>query len=980
MQQPTPPRVRITPRPDGVEGVCVYEACDPGGQRVPGPRVVIVGRQHGNEPVGAEVIGRLAACVSEHLVAGTLVTVVANLEAAALDVRHTPDGVDMNRLWDADRLVALAAADPDTLCSEERRVREIFPFVQHADGVFDLHSTSRPSPAHLLFRDDLRHAALAARLGVSRMVTGVHENAVLDGGLCADVGLRPGEPSDWVGFTLEAGQHLNPDNVQRAWSVVVRFLVEMGIWQDAQERYEPVPYEVYDIIDRFLQSPGGASSYRFVGYEGGEAGGGRQGPPRFLESFDAIEADEILLRRDDGEVVRAEAPFTMLMPAPTAGPGEDLFYITQRRHAALQSRPADSHTARVEAFAIERMMDLLAWDDAQRGNTRVSVTSRRTLDLCAELVARTARLPVGHPHRRITVVGRGDWGGDESEQRASRRWHAALRQAVEDGVPVARVQLLRGAAIGWLGRVFEHIATTPGSTLHVSGRQPHTVSVVLVGDPEQALSTGEFRHVGVAMLVEAATVEPDGDDVRTRVARAGLFGARPELLRAAAGLVRSLRREHEHQLQGGELALLARHLGPDGTLLEAPDAAPLVTLQLQRWQRSLRKVVTRPATLEAGTLGTWLARVMVGTGILDAHALRAWLVRPHEGGWHIDPRRIEVLPDPGLLTAQPMLLPPPVLDARQVDADNIDRWMGWKRYLRDVQGMPGTRGRDLEIAFAPAMIQNTVAGWMDDARALARNEPGKWLVAIAGDGLSPRRDRAAEGWNVLWAHRQVMLDKHLRYLRVQHAQGAHVAWLKDFVQTIGQRDAQAAPMAMCWETEHGGSVNIMLVAHHEGEGEPDPWSLDDWTIERCSVLVSDSAGAQDYQVALFTARDDQGIVNQELVHFGRMHCERLLKQSSWRFQGRGGALAQHALENAARQLVADQVASVTELRHELRDVPEAARGEWVARRLGLLDREISQRVAEAVTEGHPVPDAARRIWKDLTPWPGPLWREMGRLD
>src|SRR5690606_23186778 len=98
----------------------------------------------------------------------------------------------------------------------------------------------------------------------------------------------------------------------------------------------------------------------------------------------------------------------------------------------------------------ERMLDLLADDAFERGSTTASFDGRQVLDLCAEEVMRALRLPAGHPHRRIAVVGRGDFGGDEAERRAGQRYRRAMRRAIAEGLPIDRVQLLRGSGIGWL--------------------------------------------------------------------------------------------------------------------------------------------------------------------------------------------------------------------------------------------------------------------------------------------------------------------------------------------------------------------------------------------------------------------------------------------------------------------------------------------------------------------------------------------------
>ena len=79
-----------------------------------------------------------------------------------------------------------------------------------------------------MFRDDQRHAAIAARLGVENLITGLHENDILSGGVTANVGLRPGEMGPRLGFTFEAGQHSDAGNAERAFGVAERLLVELG--------------------------------------------------------------------------------------------------------------------------------------------------------------------------------------------------------------------------------------------------------------------------------------------------------------------------------------------------------------------------------------------------------------------------------------------------------------------------------------------------------------------------------------------------------------------------------------------------------------------------------------------------------------------------------------------------------------------------------------------------------------------------------
>ena len=95
---------RVTAPHRGVAGTSLYEAVGPDGELRPGIRVAIVGLMHGNEPVGGAVLDRLAEQAGRELRAGSVLAIRANLEAEALDLRHTPDGLDLNRLWDRDTL------------------------------------------------------------------------------------------------------------------------------------------------------------------------------------------------------------------------------------------------------------------------------------------------------------------------------------------------------------------------------------------------------------------------------------------------------------------------------------------------------------------------------------------------------------------------------------------------------------------------------------------------------------------------------------------------------------------------------------------------------------------------------------------------------------------------------------------------------------------------------------------------------------
>jgi len=992
--------VRVTEPCAGVEGTALYEAVDASGQLVPGARLAIIGLMHGDEPVGDRTLTRLEPQFTERLIAGSVLTVRANLEAARLGLRNTPDGVNMNRLWDRDTLARLQVDEPT--CYEERRVAELAPWILSCAAILDLHSTSRPAPPFMLFRDDQHHALLAMKLGVERIVTGLYEASIVEGGLCSNAGLTVGEPSERVGFTFEAGQHTNPANAERAFEVAVRLLGLLGLWSELlpPSTVEPA---VYEIIDRVAQAPSGTPPWRFVGYQGGEAGSSRSGLPRQLASFEDIEADEIILRRSGQVVERARVPFTMLMPAPTAAPSDDLYFVAQRRHGGLgrQAGPRTDEQARREAYAVEHMLDLLEDDDFQRGTTWLSFDSRHVLDLCADQIAHTLRLPQGHPHRRIAVVGRGDWGGDDSERRAGQRYRHAMRLAVREGVELDRIQLMRGASMGWLDSLtspgmrwmLTERSQIPGARpvrFWVSARQPHAVSILVLGDLDRGLREGDTRHVRVVLVIEAANVEPDEDTAQVRSVRAGLVSARVDFLRATSRLLHALKNEHRRLL---ELSPLSEHAGlravtaSDGAISPTEREGELDgmrdglrRLQWQLWEQALRPALSKTIHLETPqAVGEWVASTMASTGIRDVAAVRALVREDGDGRWFVDAQSL----DPGMVEAPRdeagphRATPPPALRAVDINADIIERWIGWKRFLRGAQVVPDNRGKDVDLAFHEGEIHRHFERMYRHAVRLGRQLPGRVMVVVAGDGQTPSRERpSGTAGPVMWAHRQVLLEPSVRYLRIQHAQSTHLSWMKDVLGILKERPAIGAPVGLQWEAEHGSSVNVLLVCVRDADApeiDDDVWTLDGWSIEHCGVVLSElEGGGREYQFAIFTELlpGPAGRINQELLHFGRAHCEGLLAQGGARARGPGVG----AFEDA---VIAQVEGWIEQARAAYDALDGPCSGRWIAARLGLADHRLARSIALQVPLATSAREAARAIWEEFPRWPGPLWEQLG---
>lgn len=966
--------IRIASHASGVEGATLYEVVADG-VCVDGPRVAVVGWVHGNEPVGGDTLDRLLER-ADGLTAGSVLALRVNLAARELRLRHTPQGSDINRMWDAASLAAIRARPAAERSYEESRALELTPLLRGCDVILDLHSATRPAPAFLIYRDDQRHAQLASGLGVHHLVTGLFHRGILDGGLTPDVGLCRGERSDRVGFTLEAGQHDDPTNVERAWLVVVRLLAQLGMWSGPVPAGEPGRAEVYEVVDRFRQAPRGTEPWRFVGHVGGEPAPGRSGPQRQLASFEEVEAGEVLLRRGRGGVQRPQAPFTMLLPTPHAAPGEDLYYVARRRQGGLGDVHRTDREARHEARAVERMLDVLDDDQFALGSSWVSFDPHHVLDVCAAMVARTLRMPPGHPHRRVAVVGRGDHGGDEQEQRHGRRYRDAMRRALVEGVTLERIQLLRGASLGWLDALtsrqmagilalrrearWRDGETELGVDLLLSDQRPHSVSVLVVGDLDLALRTRDTRHVRVGLLIEAATVEPDGDGASIKVVRAGLFSARRPLLVAAWRFLRSLRAEHRVLVDHPILEDLPVHrLGVGGVIHPSERVEDLQRirtalrrLQLHSWSEPLRRTV-EPGPVEDP--GPWIARTMARTGILDPTVVGALLHRV-DGQILADPARLELVgaSPPAVV---PRSVPPAPLHASEVDADTLSRWLSWKRHLHTGQVVPDTRGRDIDLTLTTGALQRRLAAWFALARERASDGPS--LVVVAGDGLN--RDRDAAGSDPVWgSHAELLADASVTYLRIQHAAGAYLDWLHYLSRALAARGV-GAPVGIQWEDQHGASVNVVLLATSAVE-DPSPWRLSDWTIDHCGVVLADlEAGAvREYSVGLFTEPLDSGRVSQELLAFGRAHCEALLIHGGSRVVDAAG------LRDLVLRQLSEWIARLRAWpRHALEPPPEDLdeRGAWVAELIGLADPELAVALAVAV-EGAVEPErAARAVWE-----------------
>lgn len=202
----------------GVEGVWRF------GSDAPGHDVLITALVHGNELCGAwALLDLLNAGVRPRR--GALTLALCNLaafdrfDASKHDASRFVEQ-DMNRVWGP----ALRAAASPT--QEQRRARELLPFVERADALLDLHSMHEPGPPLLLTGPHQRNIDLARRVGTP-------EHVIVDGGHSDGLRLRDhgrfgNAESGAESLLVECGWHGDLASHHVALDICARFLTYVG--------------------------------------------------------------------------------------------------------------------------------------------------------------------------------------------------------------------------------------------------------------------------------------------------------------------------------------------------------------------------------------------------------------------------------------------------------------------------------------------------------------------------------------------------------------------------------------------------------------------------------------------------------------------------------------------------------------------------------------------------------------------------------
>ena len=194
----------------------------------PRPYTGVCGSVHGNEPCGALAVQRLAGDFESRALTpanGTLFLIHANPVATSLGLRHTPDGEDLNRLWD---FAFMDTLRKEAWGYEHHRVLELKELLSDLDIFLDLHSATTATPAFGVSNGEAQIDEIAQHIGISYLVQSWY-------GLADKVIIGFMKLAGIPAISVECGAHGDPEIANKAYNIGLSFLRATGAIDDGQE-------------------------------------------------------------------------------------------------------------------------------------------------------------------------------------------------------------------------------------------------------------------------------------------------------------------------------------------------------------------------------------------------------------------------------------------------------------------------------------------------------------------------------------------------------------------------------------------------------------------------------------------------------------------------------------------------------------------------------------------------------------------------
>jgi succinylglutamate desuccinylase len=287
----------------------------------PGPTLLIVGGQHGNEPAGARAARRVLELLEGVSLTGDLVAFAGNVRALARGRRFVDR--DLNRQWSAP-VLARAAGDDDSEAAELRELgAALGEAVAAARGpvhFLDLHTTSAAGVPFGLIGNDARQRRFGGALSIP-MLVGLEDRlqGVLSHHL-AGLGAVP--------IAVEGGQHDSPEAQANLEAVILLAAHAAGL---VATRAMP---ELAQAQACLAAVAGGLPrAIEVVARHAVRPGDGFVMEPGFA-NVAAVAAGELLARDRTGEL-RAPSDGFVLLPLYQPE-GEDGYFFGRARDAAGQ--------------------------------------------------------------------------------------------------------------------------------------------------------------------------------------------------------------------------------------------------------------------------------------------------------------------------------------------------------------------------------------------------------------------------------------------------------------------------------------------------------------------------------------------------------------------------------------------------------------------------------------------------------------------
>jgi predicted deacylase len=265
---------------------------------LPGPRLLVLGAIHGDEPCGPLAIGRIIEEIESGaltLARGTLACIaVANPEAQARNARFVEE--NLNRIF---------KEWPEPSSYEQRLANVLAQEVRDCDYLLDIHSmTAKSEPTVFVDFPTPENRALAQVLGMRYAILGWPElyadSAYLASYDTTQYAHAVGKP----GVLIECGQHEDPEAAEVAYRALRAALMHLSMIEGAAE---PLPLASVRMRELYIKR---SDEDAF---------------PRDWRHLDPFEKGDVLASTPAGDIV-AGFDGVMLLPKKGHPVGTEWFY------------------------------------------------------------------------------------------------------------------------------------------------------------------------------------------------------------------------------------------------------------------------------------------------------------------------------------------------------------------------------------------------------------------------------------------------------------------------------------------------------------------------------------------------------------------------------------------------------------------------------------------------------------------------------